>query len=101
MEKRLIDADALMELYELGEELEEQAERLHVPIPVIRQNIKDAPTIEAIPVAVMERAILGIDAARQCDQAGRYDYELKSALQTVLKWYHAPVYKEYESRTKL
>lgn len=50
MAKRLIDADALMELYELGEELEEQAERLNVPIPVIRQNIKDAPTVDAVEV---------------------------------------------------
>ena len=101
MAKRLIDADALMELYELGEELEEQAERLHVPIPVIRQNIKDAPTIEAIPVAVMERAILGIDFADQCDQTGRSDYELRRALKTVLSWYHAPVYKRVEEQTRL
>ena len=47
---RLIDADALMELYDMGKELEEYAEVLSVPIPVIRQNIKDMPTIDAVPV---------------------------------------------------
>ena len=49
-EKRLIDADELLELYEIGEELEEYAGVLSVPIPVIRQNIKDMPTVDAVPV---------------------------------------------------
>ena len=47
---RLIDADELMELYSLGEELEECTKLLSVPIAVIRQNIKDIPTIDAVPV---------------------------------------------------
>lgn len=47
---RLIDADALMELYEMGEELKGYEKVLSVPIPVIQQNIKDMPTIEAEPV---------------------------------------------------
>ena len=47
---RLIDADELMELYSLGEDLEEHTELLSVPIAVIRQNIKDIPTIDAFPV---------------------------------------------------
>ena len=48
---------------------------------------------EIIPICVMERAIAGIDAADQCDQAGRYDYELRRALKTVLEWYRAPIYQ--------
>jgi hypothetical protein len=52
------------------------------------------PKVEAIPVFVMEREISGICAADQCDQAGRYDYELRNALRTVLEWYGSPRYKE-------
>lgn len=40
---RLIDADELMELYD-------GCDGLSVPIAVVRQNIKDAPTIDAEPV---------------------------------------------------
>jgi hypothetical protein len=47
---RMIDADALIELYDMGQELEDYAELLSVPIPIIRQNILDAPTIDAKPV---------------------------------------------------
>lgn len=47
---------------------------------------------EIIPVKVMKRAIAGINAADQCDQAGHYDYELRRALKTVLEWYQAPVF---------
>jgi len=59
-----------------------------------------APTVDAIPIAVIKRAIAGISLADQCDQAGRWDYELRYALQTVLKWYGSPSYKEHERRTK-
>ena len=52
------------------------------------------PKVEAIPVSGMEREISGIGAADQCDQAGRYDYELRNALRTVLEWYGSPRYKE-------
>lgn len=47
---RLIDADALMELYEMGDELKNYEKVLPVPLPVIQQNIKDMPTIDAEPV---------------------------------------------------
>ena len=47
---RLIDADNLLELYDMGEELENYANVLSVPIPVIRQNIKDMPTADAVEV---------------------------------------------------
>ena len=47
---KLIDADMLLELYDMGEELEEYAGVLSVPIPVIRQNIKDMPTVDAVEV---------------------------------------------------
>jgi hypothetical protein len=45
---RLIDADELRELYEEWENDKEAGidiDKCHVPIPVIRQNIDDAPTI--------------------------------------------------------
>lgn len=47
---RLIDADWLMELYNMGKELEGYAAVLSVPLPVVRQNIKDAPTVDAVEV---------------------------------------------------
>lgn len=42
---RLIDADALMELYEPAPEDVNEWEHYTTTISVIRQNIKDAPTI--------------------------------------------------------
>ncbi|MBR2587442.1 hypothetical protein IKE71_03695 [Candidatus Saccharibacteria bacterium] len=48
----------------------------------------------SIPVCVMQRAIEGINAADQCDQAGWWEYELRRALKRVLEWYHAPIYQE-------
>lgn len=48
---------------------------------------------DVIPIAVIKRAIAGINAAESCDQAGRYDYELRRALKTVLEWYESPSYK--------
>ena len=65
----------------------------------VRKFINNAPTVDAIPIAVMKRMISGINAADQCDQAGRYDYELRNALKTVLNWYDSPLYKECERRT--
>lgn len=44
---RLIDADKLLNLYDMGEEFERYASALSVPIPVIRQNINDMPTVDA------------------------------------------------------
>lgn len=46
-EQRLIDANELLELYDMGTEFEEYAKALSVPVPVIRQNIKDMPTVDA------------------------------------------------------
>ena len=62
----------------------------HIMVTVLDQM----PKVEAISVAVMEREINRIGAADQCDQAGRYDYELRNALRTVLEWYGSPRYKE-------
>ena len=45
-----IEREALLELYDMGEELEEYAEVLRVPIPVIRQNIKDIPAADVVSV---------------------------------------------------
>lgn len=45
---RLIDADELMELYADTEDIHFAV--YNVPIPVVRQNILDMPTIEAEPV---------------------------------------------------
>lgn len=63
-------------------------------------EVKDAPTVDAIPIAVIKRAIAGINAADQCDQAGRHEFELRNALKTVLKWYNTPAYEECERRTE-
>ena len=49
-EKRLIDANALLELYDMGAELEDYAGTLSVPVPVIRLNIRDMPTVDAVEV---------------------------------------------------
>lgn len=45
-----IEREALLELYDMGKELEEYAGVLSVPIPVIRQNIKDMPAADVVPV---------------------------------------------------
>lgn len=44
---RLIDADALLELYSSGIP---EFDAMAVPIPVIRQNIAAMPTVDASPV---------------------------------------------------
>ena len=62
----------------------------HIAVTMLDQ----LPKVETIPVAIMKREIAGIGAAEQCDQAGRYDFELRSALRTVLEWYSSPRYKE-------
>ena len=54
---KLIDADMLLELYDMGEELEEYAGVLSVPIPVIRQNIKDMPTVDAVEVVFCDNCV--------------------------------------------
>ena len=65
---------------------------------VTEQNIEKAPTVEAIPIAVIKHAIAGISAADQCDQAGRYERELRDALNKVLEWYGSPGYQEHAKR---
>ena len=52
---RLIDADALMECYN-------GLEKYHVPIGVVKANINDAPTVDAVPVV----------RCRECEH-GEYD----------------------------
>lgn len=49
--------------------------------------------VPAIPIVVIERAIEGISAADQCDQAGRSDYIRRAALKECLWWYNAPCYQ--------
>ena len=61
--------------------------------------VNEAPTVEAIPIAVIKRAIAGISMADQCDQAGRYERELRDALNKVLEWYGSPGYEEHAERT--
>ena len=58
---------------------------------IIAALIRDS--VPSIPVVVMHRAIKGIDAADQCDQAGSYEFRLRNSLKEVLSWYQAPVYK--------
>ena len=66
---------------------------------IVSGVLEEIPAVDAIPIAVMKRAISGINAADQCDQAGRYDFELRNALKTVLEWYGSPLYEETERRT--
>ena len=66
----------------------------HIAVTMLEQ----LPKVEAIPVSVMEREISGICAADQCDQAGRYDFQLRHALEIVLEWYNSPRYKEMVNR---
>ena len=93
-EKRLIDANAMREDW-----LQNGENEYVYDTNAVLDSIDAQPTVDAIPIAVMKRAIAGINAADQCDQAGRYEYELRNALKTVLKWYDSPVYKECERRT--
>lgn len=66
MEQRLIDANALMELYEMGEELRDYAQVLSVPIPVIQQNIKDMPTVDAVEVVRCKECVHWYDQEEVC-----------------------------------
>lgn len=63
---RLGDLDELLELYDMGKELEKYAGALSVPIPVIRQNIKDMPTIDAVPVVRCKDCIHWYDVEGVC-----------------------------------
>lgn len=60
--------------------------------------IQTAPTVDAVPISVINRAIAGCAATIQCDQAGIYTYKLRDALKTVLEWYGSPNYHEHEKR---
>ena len=94
---RPIDADELITIFSGGEAMKSVAESIHDERFV--DALRKAPTVEAIPIAVIKRAIAGLSAADQCDQAGRYERELRDALNTVLKWYGSPGYQEHEKRT--
>lgn len=48
-EKRLIDANELLELYEAPDDMPEW-DAFVVPIPVVRQNILDMPVVDAVEV---------------------------------------------------
>lgn len=48
-EKRLIDANELLELYEAPDDMPEW-NAFVVPIPVVRQNILDMPVVDAIEI---------------------------------------------------
>lgn len=75
---RYIDADALTELYDMGEEMEDYAAVLSVPIPIIRQNIADMPTIDAVEVVHGRWVDLGRNyytVVSQCSECGaKYDF---------------------------
>lgn len=66
---------------------------------VSKESVDSIPIVEAIPISVIKRAVAGISAADQCDQAAASDLRLRNALETVLNWYGTPIYKEYEERT--
>ena len=77
--KRLIYANELLELYNMGEELEEYADVLSVPIPVIRKNINDMPTVDAVEV-VHSSWVFNKDGSGTCKNCRRttkncWDYD--------------------------
>lgn len=92
--KRLIDAGKMR-----GDWLENGENEYVYDTNAVLESIDAQPTVDAIPISVMKRAIAGINAADQCDQAGRYDFKLRDALRIVLEWYGSPTYKECERRT--
>lgn len=63
---RLIDADALMALYEGGAITED----MHCSIRVIRQNIDDIPTIEAEPIRYGHWYIQRFGSDAKCSECG-------------------------------
>lgn len=105
-EKWLINGNMLMEQVKAIHKAVDTSEintdydtGFHSATSQVQGLIAYMPCVDAIPVAVMNRALAGINAADQCDQAGRYDFELRNALRVVLEWYGSPSYKEYEGRT--
>ena len=48
---------------------------------------------EAIPIKVLEMAIVMVNAADQCDQAGHWDREHRRACRHILEWYNSDDYK--------
>lgn len=50
-------------------------------------------TDEAVPLRVLEMAILMVNAADQCDQAGQWDRDHRRACRHILDWYNSNDYK--------
>lgn len=48
---------------------------------------------EAIPLKVLEMAIVMVNAADQCDQAGQWDRDHRRACRHILDWYNSNDYK--------
>ena len=101
---RYIDADELLKLYDMGTELEEYAAVLSVPIPVIRQNIKDMPTVNALEVTAEELRHLINDVIayvwrledRGCDKP-EFGYDSRKALLEKLKRFEKEHFPEHET----
>lgn len=70
---RLIDSDALLELYADTEQINFAV--YNVPVPVVRQNILDMPTIEAEPVRHGRWVKRGQDIfCSECDEESGYTW---------------------------
>ena len=93
MADRLISADALKSRFEYYR-THSASQDFEYAYMIAERETANAPTVDAIPISVIKREINGIAAADQCDQAGRYDFELRNALNVVLKWYKSPRYQE-------
>ena len=74
---RLINADELMELYADSKDF--SIAMCNVPIPIIRQNILDMPTIDAVPVRYgkwkLNRDGSGTCNQCRCTQLNVWDYD--------------------------
>lgn len=90
---RLIDADELLELYEMGKEFEDYAKALSVPIPVIQQNIKDMPTIDAVPVVRCK------DCDSWCEELKTGSPEFGNEVAPCSEWSNEDGYTRYTKPT--
>lgn len=58
-----------------------------------RRKIASVNINNSIPIEVLKKEYDGCGAEIQCDMGGRYSYEKRNAIRTILNWYNTPDYK--------
>ena len=92
---KLIDSNELCErINNLWDCADEEKKTLVVQVlaDIVTPCIVWCSEIGAIPIAVLQRKLDGIDAADACDQATRWDYAKRNAIKEILDWYTTPDY---------